>query len=127
MIPMIYNLVYRNRLIKEQEKTERQEAVRREREIRNQQLLEVSQTIYHFRVSFTFVSILLFHSQKTVLLLYLGYLTFFVFCPYVVRDSFILAYIPLPPFLLLQPPPPLPPPPPPPPLPPQTPSLRSTL
>lgn len=85
MIPMIYNLVYRNRLIKEQEKTERQEAVRREREIRNQQLLEVSQTIYHFRVSFTFVSILLFHSQKTVLLLYLGYLTFFVFCPYVVR------------------------------------------
>lgn len=32
------------RLIKEQEKTERQEAVRREREIRNQQLLEVSYT-----------------------------------------------------------------------------------
>lgn len=30
------------RLIKEQEKSERQEAVRREREIRNQQLLEVS-------------------------------------------------------------------------------------
>ena len=29
--------------MKEQEKTERQEAVRRERELRNQQLLEVSE------------------------------------------------------------------------------------
>ena len=38
------------RLIKEQEKNERQEAVRREREIRNQQLLEVSNC--QFRVSF---------------------------------------------------------------------------
>lgn len=39
---MIDRSIYDSRLIKEQEKTERQEAVRREREIRNQQLLEVS-------------------------------------------------------------------------------------
>lgn len=58
--------------------------MRREREIRNQQLLEVSQCL---PPSFLHVclDLVVSFTQKTVLLFYLGYLRFFVFCPPVVR------------------------------------------
>jgi len=60
--------------------------VRREREIRNQQLLEVSLDDYHRVVSFTFVSISLFHSHKELFSYSIwDTYVFLYFCPPVVR------------------------------------------
>lgn len=69
-------LLFYRRLIKEQEKSERQEAVRREREIRTQQLLEVSR---HLPPNFLHVclDLVVSFTQKNCFLILFGIPTFF--------------------------------------------------
>lgn len=68
------------RLLKEQEKSERQEAVRREREIRNQQLLEVSAC--QFRAPSFCLDLVVSFVKDLLFSFYLRYLRFCILSTY---------------------------------------------